>query len=337
MLLIELTFARIGEDDKIVYISNEYIDRPEQFYDAKVISFSNITLSTPSWHGGYAGVRFGNIVLMPDVFSDIEDWPPPKSIMIKAFYATDNLSSRQLMFDGKLHLTGMDETSVSYSLYPLGDDTTVTDKLYSGELITIFQDTCDRLGISLDSSLATNDPYGSISYTAYGEHYELDNLNDIAKTFSHIFYIEDNTLHLIDMYKDNTYLAIDGFDYFKVDYSLDRPISLFKGEANSKSIDTVFNVKGYFNYGNEYTLKPFCRDDPSSDAAESILIKLKDWAERYRITLTMPLDMSIKICQRIKIFDKDKYKDLVGQIRVRSITWDFNNDEMTLYGDGELD
>jgi hypothetical protein len=328
MLLVDIT---IGSDT--YYLSNDYIDRPEQFYDAKVLSFSDVSISVNKVHGGYAGLNFGSIVFIPNVFKD--HWPPPVSIDIKAYFSETKNSEKLLMFDGKLHRNYLQIDGIGYTLYGKGDDSKVTDKTYSGTLIEIFSDTCSDMGLTLNSTKATN-PSADINYTAYGEKLEIINLSDIAATFGHCFYIAEDTLYLIDMDKDNGTESLSEFDFFPSRYVDGQFYSLYRGLSNDKNTDTEYSVSGAWDYGREYRIQPFCRNTPSESVAVAEITKLKNIFERPRVELKMPITNKYTIGQKISFVDESKYKPLNVWFRIRSITWNFNSDEMVLQGEGEI-
>jgi hypothetical protein len=329
MLLTDITI-----NGTTYYLSDEYIDRPEQFYDAKIVSFSNVTLSLPKIYGGFAGLSFGTVAFLPDTFN--ETWPPPVSIDIKAYYTESRTSDKLLIFDGKLHRNYIQEDNIGYTLYSVGSDKKSTDKKYSGSFFDIFQDTCDTLGFTLNTTKATDSTI-DINYTAYGEKLELLNLSDLAASFGHCFYISENTLYLIDMNKDNDTAELTEFEFFPSRYVDGRFYSLYKGLSNDRDTDNEFSVTGTWDYGDEYRVTPFCRDTPDTTNAEAMLTKIKEIHEKPRVELKMPINNNYSIGQKISFTDESKYKPLSVWFRIRSITWNFGNDEMVLQGEGSIE
>jgi hypothetical protein len=328
MLLTEITI-----DGTVYYVSDEYIDRSEQFYDAKIVSFSNVTLSVPKIYGGFAGLNFGTISFLPDFFEN--DWPPPVSMKIKAYYAEDKNADRLMIFDGRLHRNYIQEDAIGYTLYSVGSEKKSTDKKYTGSFFGIFQDTCDTLGFSLNTTKATNSTV-DINYTAYGEKLELLNLSDLAASFGHCFYIAENTLYLIDLDKDNDTAELTEFDFFNARYVDGQFYSLYRGLSNDRDDDDEFSVAGTWNYGDEYQVTPFCRDNPDTTNAQAMLTKIKSIYEKPRVELKMPITNKYTIGQKISFTDESKYKPIDAWFRIRSITWNFGNDEMVLQGEGSI-
>ena len=216
MLLVKLID---GVD--IQYVSNETHDI-EHFYEPRVASLGQLRVATREVYGGFAEPAFGQIDLLPTVFTD--SWPPPAQLGVVISVGATGESDAYIVFQGAAYLNEIARDSVKYDLHGPEYSEKVTDYVYSGTLLYQFQVACPVLGLTLDSTYARA-VSPDVDWQADGERLIVDNLNDLAKFFSHRFYILGTTLYLIDCLRSNgTALTLTEFDIFPSSYTSPTPL-----------------------------------------------------------------------------------------------------------------
>ncbi len=170
----------------------------------------------------------------------------------------------------------------------------------------------------------------AVSYTASGEKLLMDNLSDMAAFFSHLFYIEDNILYLIDMLGYSNEVQLTEFDIFPSSYKYHAPVAVYKTGSDS----TEAAIDGVYLYGNECTISPQCNTDVS--LSEDALTKMQSVCIRPRAELKFPLEDVYTPGTKLVLLDESMENPLDMEIYVRSVTWNFDSHDYVIEGDGEF-
>lgn len=311
-LLIEATVNGVKK-----YISNEPVDFGGRFYDPYVIKMGSIKISSPKQHGGYAKLSFSDFTISPDFFDD----EYPVSMYIDVKYVENGEVTKLL--ESTAHRSSIARDGISYKLYGSDYSEVLTSQAFTGTLGSIFQTYTgsSHLNLTLDASLA-RDPSPGVNYTASGEL--LDILSDIASFFSHVFYIKDNTLYLVDVKHELSIENITDFDYLVgAKYRDNQPYNLFKSGN--------YSIAGSYSYGGEYDISPVCHTTQSN--IESAIQDVKDILESKKIQVSFPIGhKNINIGDRLKWVDQSLSVPVAIEILVSSITYNFDKFDYTCEG-----
>jgi len=320
-LLVEVTF-----NSTLHRVSDEMLPL-EHFWDAQVSVASDIKYSIRNRGGGYVEPSFGSLTFLPSLFSGETEYPI--SCPIKLLFTDSDEASATTILEGTAHLSNIERDGVTYVIYATEYEDKVTDIAYSGTLESIFTTACTTLGLTLD---ATNARVVSpaVSYTATGEKVLIDNLSDMARFFSHLFYIEDSILYLIDMLTETSVVEITEFDIAPSGYTYDKPVSIFKTGSDT----TEASVDGLYGYGDEDSVSPQCHVTVAN--SETALADRKTIFESPNIRLKFPLVDVYKPGIALLLVDESQEITLDVKAKVRSITWNFNDYECVVEGEGEF-
>lgn len=319
MILIEFTFS-----STIHRISDEMIAL-DHFWDSKVASNSSIKYSLKSIGGGMIEPSFGNISILPSLFDAETEYPI--SCPIKIMHTDTDEASATTVLEGTAHLKTIKEDSVDYELFPPEFDTKVDDITYNDTLINVFSAACTTLGVTLDSTNARA-VSPAVNYKATGEKVLVDNLSNMARFFSHMFYIEDGILYLIDMLTETAVVDITEFNILPSGYTYNKPVSIFKTGSDT----TEASVDGTYSYGDEDSISPQCHTTIAN--SETALTDRKTIIESPQIRLAFPLDIVYKPGVKLVLKDESQEITLNSEAKVRSVSWDFDSYECVVEGEG---
>lgn len=301
------------------YISNEPIEFGNRFYDPYVIKMGSVKVSSPQQYGGYARLTYSDFTLSPDFFES----EYPTNFNIKVGYTEDdNIID---LFDSVAHISNISRTDISYRLFGSDYSEVLTDQSFTGTLVSIFQTYTgsSHLNVNLDVSLARS-PSPDVNYTASGELLKI--LSDIAAFFGHIFYIQGNTLYLIDAKHELSLEKITEFDYLVgAKYRYNKPYNLFKSGN--------YSVAGSYPYGDELNITPTCHNTQSN--IETAINDVKKIIESRNIELPFPFSNGAKkIGDRLRWTDESLSVSTDFELLVTSITYNFDKFEYTCQGNG---
>lgn len=221
MLLVELTVNSVKK-----YISNEWLE-VEHFYEGYVASLNGLRISTPSIFGGYAEPSFGSIEILANVFGN---QLAPETCHIKVSVTDSNEASAILCAEGTAYLKSIGSSRVVYDIYGAKNETKVTDKTYTGTLVTVFGEICTALSLTLDSTRAQV-PSPAIDYEVSGEAFLMDVLSTLAQFNTHRFHIVGTTLYLVDCFADHSTVYLTEFDAFPGEpITTNQPYRTFKAK-----------------------------------------------------------------------------------------------------------
>lgn len=320
-LLVELTI-----NGETVRVSNEAVDLTH-YWDPYISRAGSIKWVMATEYGGYVKTKFSDFRLLPKTFADY--WPAPESIGLKIKYTETNEESAVLLFAGTGHTSGLDRQSNEYELFGEEIDVTVTDEVFNDTLVNIF--TTYTGGSYLNLLLNTDAARASspaVKYTSSGERQLLDVLSDIAKFFTHSFYIQDGTLYLIDMLADNGSTTITEFDFKPIKYIDPVPVSVVAGDQ--------YSVNGSYSYGDVVSISPVCHDTQAN--IETALGDIKTLLESRGANITIPInriDYPV-IGEKLSWTDESFDQDIDMFIRAHGIIYDFDRYEFTVEGRGSI-
>lgn len=321
MLLVEVT---INGNLKRVSIEGLAL---EHYWDQHIISIDPPQYRIQKPYGGYVRPGFGSISFSHELFSD--NWPPPVGIDIKKFYTETNEADKELLFEGKAHLRSITRDAITYELFSDAFSTTIADStLFDDSLVNVVTWFCDssRLNLSVNSTYARN-PSPAVKHTTSGEQLAVNLLSDICAFFTHLFYIENGTLYLIDMLGDAGSESLTEFDFFPSVYDYDVPVSAVRSNSYVRMSS--------YPYGNELNVGTEYHDTQSNieDALDDIL----SIVNKAKCRLRVPLEGSLpKPGKKISWTDTSLGRDTSAYIRCRSIRYDFIKYEAVIEGEGEI-
>ncbi len=298
----------------------------ENLWEPMVSSFTATKFGTAKKWGGYASAKWGNRSFSPDLFSS--DWVPPATITVKDKLTDSDEASSITIFEGNLHLSNYDESTVNYNAYGEAFTSKETDAVYGDTLENIFATACGatKLNLVFDSTAARAISPG-VAYTASGEKMLIDNLSEVAAFFSHAFYISGGTLYLVDMLLDNGASVLDEFGFFRgSEYSGATPYSLIKGGNYYKD--------GSYAYGTELDITPVCHNVQTN--IESALADIKTIVEyeKYRFRVIPEVDQLPNIGQKITVINGSLQSLTTTWIRVTDISINISKSEILIEGFG---
>jgi hypothetical protein len=318
-LLLKLTIG--GET---VRVSNEAAALTH-FWDPYVSSSSSIKWAMASDHGGHVKIDFSDFSLLPVVFNG--NWPAPASIELEMLYTDSTEEAAVSLFEGTAHTAGLNRESNDYELFGEDIDSSVTDESFNDTLVNIFTTYTgpSYLNLTLDTTAARS-PSPTVKYTASGQL--LDILSDIAKFFTHSFYISGGTLYLVDMTADNGTSIFTEFDFEPVNYRDPTPISKVTAGA--------YSVTGSHPYGDIVDISPVCHDTQSN--IETALGDIKDILEQRGAEVTMPINTASipDIGEGVSWLDESFQDDINMSIRVKGLSYDFDRYSVTIIGSGSM-
>jgi hypothetical protein len=168
-------------------------------------------------------------------------------------------------------------------------------------------------------------------------------LSELAAWHTHLYYITDTTLYLIDMFIDAGTETLTEFDIFEdVKYEFENTqISGVKSEwilrdwselqgqyyiAETEEAQTAFTEKGI---GNLLSVKPFHIDKDVVFSANDLI---KDIYVRRNVFFTIPAEFLPTPGKRINFTDTLPVDDIIVQCRVLTLSYSFDQDSIGLQG-----
>lgn len=310
-------------------VSNEGVAL-EHYWDSYIQSFTAPQYSCSSDHGGYISISFGSVSLVFDVFSDT-DWPPPASIGVKVQYTATTEAEAQLIFEGTAHRNSLTREGVTYDLY---------GGSYDAEVIA--PHTCNStldaaiaylagptlLNLNVDYSGARS-PSPAVQHTIDSDTLAITILDDLLKFYSHIGYIEDGTLYVIDCLGYVGSRTLTEFDVFPTTYSLLAPTSAIRDE------ELGYEVVSSYPYGDEYspgTAYTNIEADTKTHWTNMLTLLGRD-----RATVSLPLAGTLpKPGERVILVDESMPHQVTATMYIRGIRYDFDNETVECDCDGVL-
>ncbi|MBW1778931.1 MAG: hypothetical protein JRJ54_15325 [Deltaproteobacteria bacterium] len=302
----------------------------EHFWEPFLMRFSPVKRMLSSEYGGYAALEFGDFAVSPEFFgSDYANtWPPPVSVEIEALYTASNEAAAETVLKGTAHLRRISRREVVYGFHAPAYDETIADS-------TAYNDTLNNVMTSILTSIAEISSVDTskaratspnVKFTVSGEQLAVELADAVAKSFTHLFYIDGSTAHLVDMKGDNGSRTITGFDFFPVEYEYAEPISVIRSGDYSR--------QGDYPYGQEMTV------DIKHDTQANIEAALDDILtvlNMPRCRLPVPFLGSLPVPgEKISWTDTALFRETAAWIRARTLTFDFEAERVVIEGEGGI-
>ena len=308
----------------------------ERYWDPKIVSFDSPQYNAEKKYGGYVKPVYGNISLFQDLFGD-SDWTPPTNCQIAIRYNDNDAitaESATTLFTGTAHLKKMDRTAIQYGLYSevIGGGSTIpANTVYNDiSLEDVFTSGAATLGLSLDTTYARSSTT-EVRHTVSNTQELLSFLSNLSASMSHLYYIEQGVLYLVDMFKDNGTTTVTEFEYFP---------SIMEMEPSIITADT--QQFGLLQSGLTYPYAKETKVDVFVQSVASVAICINDIWEiwnRPRYNFKMPLVNPLATVPglRIQFTDTSQTEDVSAYIRVRNVRYDFDKEEVIVIGEGEIE
>lgn len=209
----------------------------------------------------------------------------------------------------------------------------------------------DRLNLSYVNTYARS-PSPSVARWETSQQTVVDFLSKICASFTHLFYIKDGDLVLVDMFKSNGDRTLTEFQFFRgVRYQKFNPVKKLLSEWTTHSAagaqeyddyqdrdshfiqaDDNFAEELMYDYGDEISIEAF--HEKKSNVL-SALVCIRVVYESDKATISIPFGASLPVPgERLTWTDSNVPIAIPGYIRARDINFDFGNEEVQITGEG---
>ncbi len=324
MLLIELVM-----NSTTYRISNEEINTTINNWQDYLFEIDPPQYAMSKTYGGYLKLTYGNFSLRPSFFKKNDFWPPPRECDITVYYTATDEASKVLLFGSKAYLEQNDKEFVSYKTYDEGySDTISNGTVLSGTLAANFLTWCTILGLNL-VEVAPVRTAPTVAHTVSGDHNLIDFMDEIASFFCYSFYIRNGFLYLIDMNTEySTPLRYeDGYDYFIN--------STYRSHEVFKSADdgTTYRYSAYY-YGRKETVTSYDTNAVTNQTNLDYILTFNN--TEYNVVLKMPITgLPPEFGRKIILTDASLAVSTDFVFFVRGHRFDFLNEEITIWGEGD--
>lgn len=216
-------------------------------------------------------------------------------------------------------------------------------------LLSVFETACTY-------ALTLNHTYSrsvspQLNYYQTEQIYFPDFLSKIAAWFTHLFYIRSGTLYLVDMLVDAGSEVTTEFDFFESGYQFNAPVKKitssypfriagewYDGSGGSSGVclresTKVVSIESGVPYGDtdQDFSPPYCTGIvPVTTALQNILTILN----RPQMSISIPFDTSLQSPGKKMTWVNESYPyNILTDTWVRSVAYDFDNNEITIEGD----
>jgi len=323
MLLVELTI-----NAQLVRVSNEPLAL-EHYWLPVIASCGSITIALDQPYGGYARPGYGRIKFSPALFFEVDHWPPPVSMPVAIKITDTDEASAVLVVAGTAHRAEITEEGISYDIKAPDFNGRFTDHVYNNTVASAFTANIGAAdpALTVDTSLADPVHAPDLSFTDAGDQVVIDSLSAVAACAAHFFYMVGNVAHLVDMLTDNGSRQITEFDIFPSTFADPVPY------ATCRCGETALAAS--YAYGEELSVSPVF--NTAAGEINKGLQRIRQIVERPQPVLMMPITANPpKLGERITWVSHAMAHSLSAWIRVRSLTYDFDNDQLVVSGEGEI-
>ena len=321
MLLVELTIN--GTLNRISAVGHALAN----YWDNMVTSFDTAKRDIATNHGGYCEMKFGSIGLKPDLFAS--DWPPPLTCPITVKYTATTEAAAETLLVGTAHRASIARDVIKYSLHgPSYDETVADTTAYNDDLDTVLNTILTGIAeISTLDTTAARASQPNVTHTVSGDQLAIKLASDLAAFYGHLFYVSGTTAYLVDMLLNNGTETITEFDFFaSPQYKDFYPIAVARSGDYSQ-----FSV---YPYGTELSVTQFHDTQANVETALTDILTIENKA---RCTVKKPLLGSLPAPgKKVSWTDTALNQSTDAYINVRSLTYDFIREEVTLEGEGEI-
>lgn len=294
-----------------------------------VISFGPVHFSTATTHGGYAAVNYGKIIIDPSVFAWAGVSSPPTTMVVTAQYTATTEAAATELFSGVAHLASFSRDQVEYDLYPPSYSEEITSgTAYDSSLNYVLETILTSItGIdSVDTTLA-RDPSPDVDHTTTSDQLAINLASDIAAFYGHLFYVTAGVAYIVDMQENNGTATLTEFDIFADPgprYWTNPPVAI------ARAGDYLY--ASAYPYGAETSVTAYSTVQADVEGELENIVTIEN---SMRASIAIPLGTSLpSIGQKYQWVDTSLAFDVEFYIRARVIRYDFNEDQITIEGDG---
>ena len=191
----------------------------------------------------------------------------------------------------------------------------------------------------------------TINYYQTERMYIPDFLSKIVSWFTHLFYIRSGTLYLVDMLVDAGSEVTTEFDFFKSGYQFNSPAQKltasypfriagewYDGSGGSAGVCLresmkIISIESGIPYGDtdQDFSPPYCTGvTPITTALQNILTILN----RPQVSISVPFGTTLQSPGKKMTWLNESYPyNIMTDTWVRSVSYDFDNNEITIEGD----
>ena len=321
-----LTTLTIGGVDHRVSLTGAAL---ENYWDAYIIGMAPPQYRMASDYGGYVSPPFGWIETTFDPFAD--NWPPPAEIGVKQEVTATTEAAAQLLFEGKGYLNSLSRDGVRYDFFGEGFDYETPDStVFNDTLVNVVDWFCDaaRLNLTLNSTAARS-PSPAVDFTTSGDRLGIELLSDLCKDFTHFFYIENNTLYLVDMFGYSGSRTLTEFDIFPAVYSYLPPVAAISHG------DVDYQVVSSYPYGRELTAAGVFHSVQAN--VESAWTDILTIMHRPRGVIPLPLTGTLpKPGERLVLTDESMDQAVTATMYVLGLRYDYMDETVVCDCHGSL-
>jgi hypothetical protein len=320
MLLCELTVNSV-----VKYVSKDGYAGTHN-WRRWIKGFDAPVLACASDHGGYARMEFGSITFSPELF--LSDWPPPVNCAISIYYTETTEAAKELVYAGTAHLEEFNRESISYGLFaPSFDDQSPTgakNDTLNAVMTTILTAIPEITSVNTDYARASSPNVTTTLSAALA----IDQASNLAKFYSHCFYVVGATAYLVDMLLDNGSRTLAEYEYFAY------PTYQYKTPYRKATAGSVTRYSDY-PYGEALTETQFHN---TTSNIQSALDDILDIENSPRVAFRIPMEAGKfpTIGEKITFSDTGNVVDLSSYIRVRKIIYDFMEEKIEIEGEGAI-
>ena len=244
------------------------------------------------------------------------------------------------------NVTDNGDGTFSLSAGPVGE-VTVSGVGEDSTLSDIVEWACDpsRLNQNFDNANAES-PSPGVNFWASSQRVLVEWLSELSATRTHLFYIKDETLYLVDLDVDNGSRSLTEGDIFIPRYDYEPPVALItarwtKREAVEETIGKYIKEVKHetsqssdYKYGEERDLEMYHDVKASID---TLLTDILTILHKPRMRVPLPSLGSLPDPgEAISFTDESMVRDMSVSFRCRNVTYDFDSDEVVVEGEGAL-
>jgi len=330
MLLVQQTINAVVNK---ISIESHNLEAP---YYNRIFQMDSLNQGIRKAYGGYFKADIGGYVLSPELFTG--DWPPPINGAISMAYSAITEAAAVTFLTGTAHRTMFDRESVKYDIYGDQNDYVVPDATAyapNDTLVDVFTDQCGvaKMNLTLDSTLARN-PSPGVTYTTSGEQLAVDFLDGIAAFFTHMFYIFDGTLYLMDMAANNGTRTLTENDYFG---PVESPVEYFNNVPCAIAKAGDYSAQSAYYYGDEISETDYTTGSAAGVDAAAALALIITYQNKDRCRIAIPFLGDLPAPgEQITLVDTSQIVSTTMVFNARIIQYDFDNDQIIIEGEGEV-
>lgn len=250
------------------------------------------------------------------------------------------------------NVTNVTDTTWEYTVQPVG----TISVSGTGTLVTlddVAAYVANALGLAYDNTLAL-DPSPELAVWVSAQSTMIDLLSQCAAWCTHLFYIYNGTLFLVNMGANNGERAITEWEYFEAPYGYPSPVSKWSvtwkeraagtwsapsGGAGSavyvKETDKSYDLITAYPYGEDRSITPMTwkRDD-----IVAAIAAINEIYHKVRMDIKIPLDATTlpKPGLYLSWLDESFAYPVRIQMHAHDITYDLDNMEVQISGHGEV-